>query len=105
MAARATSIIVDWGTTSLRAALVGNDGAELEHLETADGISSLAEGQHEPALMNALAPWFSKHGALPVAALGMITSRNGSISAAVKRAVSGGSEGVVHMNSDRCLDA
>lgn len=60
MAARATSIIVDWGTTSLRAALVGNDGAELEHLETADGISSLAEGQHEPALMSALAPWFSK---------------------------------------------
>jgi PTS system ascorbate-specific IIA component len=37
--------------------------------------------------------------------LRVITSRNGSISAAVKRAVSGGSEGVVHMNSDRCLDA
>ena len=82
MAARATSIIVDWGTTSLRAALVGNDGVELEHLETADGISSLAEGQHEPALMSALAPWFSKHGALPVAALGMITSRNGWVEVA-----------------------
>ncbi|WP_280171067.1 2-dehydro-3-deoxygalactonokinase [Agrobacterium pusense] len=82
MAARATSIIVDWGTTSLRAALVGNDGAELEHLETADGISSLAEGQHEPALMSALAPWFSKNGALPVAALGMITSRNGWVEVA-----------------------
>ena len=37
--------------------------------------------------------------------LRVITSRNGSLSAAVKRAVSGGSEGVVHMNSDRCLDA
>jgi len=37
--------------------------------------------------------------------LRVLTSRNGSISAAVKRAVSGGSEGVVHMNSDRCLDA
>ena len=41
--------------------------------------------------------------------LRVLTSRNGSIgsklSAAVQRAVSGGSEGVVHMNSDRCLDA
>ena len=36
--------------------------------------------------------------------LRVLTARNGSISAAVKRAVSGGAEGVVHMNSDRCLD-
>ena len=37
--------------------------------------------------------------------LRVLTGRNGSLTAAVKRAVSGGSEGVVHMNSDRCLDA
>jgi PTS system ascorbate-specific IIA component len=37
--------------------------------------------------------------------LRVLTSRNGSLSAAVKRAMSGGSDGVVHMNSDRCLDA
>jgi mannose PTS system EIIA component len=37
--------------------------------------------------------------------LRVLTSRNGSISAAVQRAISGGAEGVVHMNSDRCLDA
>ena len=37
--------------------------------------------------------------------LRVLTSRNGSLSGAVKRALSGGSEGVVHMNSDRCLDA
>ena len=41
--------------------------------------------------------------------LRVLTSRNGStgskLSAAVQRALSGGSEGVVHMNSDRCLDA
>jgi mannose PTS system EIIA component len=36
--------------------------------------------------------------------LRVLTSRNGSLSAAVKRALSGGAEGVVHMNSDRCLD-
>jgi len=77
MASPATSIIVDWGTISLRATLVGESGEELDYLETTDGISSLGKGQHEPALITALAPWFSSLGALPVAALGMITSRNG----------------------------
>jgi predicted ABC-type ATPase len=41
--------------------------------------------------------------------LRVLTGRNGSskdaLSAAVQRALSGGAEGVVHMNSDRCLDA
>jgi len=41
--------------------------------------------------------------------LRVLTSRNGStgstLSAAVQRAISGGSEGVVHMNTDRCCDA
>ena len=36
--------------------------------------------------------------------LRVITGRNGSLAAAVQRALSGGAEGVVHMNSDRCLD-
>ena len=37
--------------------------------------------------------------------LRVLTSRNGSIAGAVQRALSGGSEGLVHMNSDRCCDA
>jgi len=41
--------------------------------------------------------------------LRVLTSRDGStnlsLKGAVKRALSGGTEGVVHMNSDRCLDA
>ena len=37
--------------------------------------------------------------------LRVLTSRKGSLAGAVKRALSGGAEGVVHMNSDRCLDA
>jgi mannose PTS system EIIA component len=37
--------------------------------------------------------------------LRVITGRNGSLSHAVQRALSGGAEGVVHMNSDRCCDA
>jgi PTS system ascorbate-specific IIA component len=37
--------------------------------------------------------------------LRVVTGRNGSVGAAVQRALSGGAEGVVHMNSDRCCDA
>ncbi|HZS69850.1 MAG TPA: PTS fructose transporter subunit IIA [Burkholderiales bacterium] len=41
--------------------------------------------------------------------LRVLTGRNGSgankLRGAVERALSGGAEGVVHMNSDRCLDA
>ncbi|MGQ0650980.1 MAG: PTS sugar transporter subunit IIA [Betaproteobacteria bacterium] len=36
--------------------------------------------------------------------LRVLTSRNGSLSAAVQRAISGGAEGVVYMNTDRCID-
>ncbi len=37
--------------------------------------------------------------------LRVLSSRNGSLSAAVQRALSGGAEGLVHMNTDRCCDA
>jgi PTS system ascorbate-specific IIA component len=37
--------------------------------------------------------------------LRVVTGRNGSLAAAVQRALSGGSEGLVHMNTDRCCDA
>jgi PTS system mannose-specific IIA component len=37
--------------------------------------------------------------------LRVVTGRNGSIAAAVQRALSGGAEGLVHMNTDRCCDA
>lgn len=37
--------------------------------------------------------------------LRVLSKREGPLSAAVQRAMSGGAEGVVHMNSDRCCDA
>lgn len=77
MGAPATSIIVDWGTTSFRGTLASEEGEVLEHLETGQGISTLSKGEHEGVLMSALGAWFGTHGALPVVALGMITSRNG----------------------------
>jgi mannose PTS system EIIA component len=37
--------------------------------------------------------------------LRVLTGRNRSLAGAVQRAMSGGAEGVVYMNTDRCLDA
>ncbi|HVL37255.1 MAG TPA: PTS sugar transporter subunit IIA [Burkholderiales bacterium] len=36
--------------------------------------------------------------------LRVLTGRNGNLGGAVQRALSGGAEGLVHMNSDRCCD-
>jgi mannose PTS system EIIA component len=37
--------------------------------------------------------------------LRILSKRSGPLTAVVRRAMSGGAEGVVHMNSDRCCDA
>jgi len=37
--------------------------------------------------------------------LRVLTGRNGSLAEVVQRALSGGAEGLVHMNTDRCCDA
>jgi 2-dehydro-3-deoxygalactonokinase len=71
------AVIVDWGTTSFRADLVTADGEVLDHVETPQGIGELRGCGFEHVLMEALGPWRLAHGALPVVALGMITSRNG----------------------------
>jgi PTS system mannose-specific IIA component len=36
--------------------------------------------------------------------LRVLTGRDGSLSGAVQRALSGGADGLVHMNTDRCCD-
>ncbi|WJH37786.1 2-dehydro-3-deoxygalactonokinase (plasmid) [Aliirhizobium terrae] len=75
---KATSIIVDWGTSSLRAALVAETGETFDIRETASGgIQFVRDGAFEAALMETVGSWFATHGPLPVMASGMITSRNG----------------------------
>lgn len=51
MASDASSIVVDWGTTSLRAALVTDAGDVLDQIETQQGISTLKQGEHEDVLV------------------------------------------------------
>jgi 2-dehydro-3-deoxygalactonokinase len=72
-------IVLDWGTTSLRALLVDANGAVLDRVETQDGIQSVPKTGFEAVLARNIASWRHAHTALPVYAAGMITSRNGWI--------------------------
>jgi len=72
-------IVLDWGTTSLRALLVDANGAVLDRVETQDGIPSVPKTGFEAVLARNIASWRHAHTALPVYAAGMITSRNGWI--------------------------
>lgn len=70
-------IVVDWGTTSLRASHVDCGGTVRDEVETPRGIQSITDRDFEGELLKVVSPWLEKHGPLPIIALGMITSRNG----------------------------
>ena len=73
----AALIGLDWGTTSLRAHLIGNDGVVLDSLSSAEGIMSSEGKDFKNTFERVLKPWLNENPALPVVASGMITSRNG----------------------------
>ena len=67
---------VDWGTSSLRAFLIGTQGEVLDAVSSAEGIMQIAGESFEAILERLIAPWVI--GAKPaILASGMITSRNG----------------------------
>ncbi len=67
---------IDWGTSSLRAFLIGADGEVLDQVSKSEGIMHVKDGDFEGTFRNLIEPWVKAH-ALPVIASGMITSRNG----------------------------
>ncbi|HLI10818.1 MAG TPA: 2-dehydro-3-deoxygalactonokinase [Alphaproteobacteria bacterium] len=70
-------IALDWGTSFLRAFLVGPDGAILARHASGHGVLNVAPGGFEAVIVATLDAWLSKHPALPVLAAGMIGSRQG----------------------------
>ncbi len=74
-------IAVDWGTTRLRASLVGTDGAVAATTQSDAGVQSIAPGGFRAALDAACRPWFDAHPDLPVLMAGMVGSRNGWVEA------------------------
>lgn len=74
-------IAVDWGTTRLRASLVGAAGDVLARAEADSGVQSVPPGGFPAALAAVCGAWFTAHPAIPVVMAGMVGSRNGWIEA------------------------
>lgn len=72
-----TAIGCDWGTSSLRAYLLGADGAVLERREAARGIMTIDEGTFETVFEEILGDWLDQAADAPVILSGMIGSRQG----------------------------
>jgi len=70
-------IALDWGTSSLRAYLMGRDGALLERRTQPWGIQHLPEGGFLAAFRGIAGDWRDSLPTLPVLAAGMIGSRQG----------------------------
>lgn len=65
---------VDWGTSSLRAFLIGANGGILDKHEAPDGIMQVKDKDFDGVLARLLDSWTNT---LPLIMSGMITSRNG----------------------------
>ena len=68
---------LDWGTTSLRAYLLGKDGSILDQCSGNQGILNVPAGKFEATAEEMLRVWTAQWGDLPVIASGMIGSRQG----------------------------
>src|SRR3546814_10587884 len=73
-------IVVDWGTTNVRAYRLAGDGRILERRESRQGIMNVADGGFRAALDAVLADWRGG-GDTPVVLSGMIGSRQGWVEA------------------------
>jgi 2-dehydro-3-deoxygalactonokinase len=73
-------IVVDWGTTRLRAFLVEN-GAIVAKVAADEGVSGLAAGSHARIFRARCGPWLDAHPDAPVLLVGMVGSREGWVEA------------------------
>ena len=77
----AALIGLDWGTSSLRAYLLGADGAIIKRRDAALGIMQVREGRFVAALEEACGDWLRAHPQVPVLLAGMIGSKQGWLEA------------------------
>jgi len=73
-------IALDWGTSNLRASLLGEHGRLLDHRSAAGGVMAVPERRFEAALRTLCSDWIDSH-ACPLIASGMIGSRQGWVEA------------------------
>ena len=67
---------IDWGTSSLRAFLIGMQGEVLDSVTTGEGIMQIPDRNFD-VVFDRLVGSFQSNAGLPIVVSGMITSRNG----------------------------
>ncbi|WP_162409239.1 2-dehydro-3-deoxygalactonokinase [Acuticoccus sediminis] len=73
---------VDWGTTSLRAYLIGDDGWPVDRVEGRQGLLNVTDGDFEGVLQRAVSGWLADAPAgTPILLSGMVGSRQGWVEA------------------------
>ena len=85
-------IALDWGTSSLRAYLLGEGGTVLDHRAERWGIMQLPEGGFEAAFNEVTGAWLAERSALRVIAAGMVGSMQGWLEAPYCAAPAGADE-------------
>lgn len=70
-------VAVDWGTSNLRAWIMGRDATILQDCASDDGMGALTPDQFEPALLALISPFLSEGTKTPVVACGMVGARQG----------------------------
>lgn len=73
-------IALDWGTSNLRASLLGPGGALLDRRSAAGGVMAVPERRFEAALRALCGDWIDAHRC-PLVASGMVGSRQGWVEA------------------------
>ncbi|MES1937738.1 2-dehydro-3-deoxygalactonokinase [Salinisphaera hydrothermalis] len=70
-------IALDWGTSSLRAWLLGEEGEVIDARAAKRGIMQVEDGDFAGVYREIVGDWIAVHGELPALACGMIGSRGG----------------------------
>ena len=70
-------LALDWGTSNLRASLLGAGAQTLQTRRDARGVMAVPAGGFEAVLRELCGDWLAAHAQLPVIAGGMVGSRQG----------------------------
>ncbi len=75
-------VAVDWGTSNMRAWIIGRSGNIIAQTRSDKGMGRLAPEQFEPALLDLIGDHLSTEGTTPIICCGMVGARQGWIEAA-----------------------
>ncbi len=90
-------IAVDWGTSSMRSALMADDGTVLDERGSGTGVLAVPANSFTRVLLEHIWPWRGEVSPLPIILSGMIGSRQGWVEVPYLACPAGKSELATHL--------